>query len=154
MATTEKINLQMSEKKMDVLHLAEANLSIGVSVNKDTRVATIAVAACGPKDHFSRRVANLVLERRINNDPLLNVLKGDQRALRFEVFYDGHTPRKDILYPIADAIRDKLNYVFNEKRKKFDPPVADGRSVNRNVKTMLHLVKRVLKTKRFKTLTS
>lgn len=91
----------------DTIHLSEAGISITVLI-RDGK-ATIAIAYCKSDEPFIKKSANEILDLKLfGSDYLLKSL-GIKRDVITKA-YSGHTPRRDILYPIADFIREQLGY--------------------------------------------
>lgn len=98
----------------DIIHIPTAGISILVAVNGNQ--AKVIFSFCNPRDTFNRKIANEILYGRLQQN----------RPDTIKINYLGRTPRKDILFPIADFVRETLGYHFDSDEKKFYHPETFG----------------------------
>ena len=119
----------------DITHLSHAGISIGVDVSDGK--ARIAFAFCKSSEPFSRKGGRHVINLRFDGaDAVLNNFNIRRNLL--EIDYDGVRPRKDILFPIADHIRNELGFKLfydvyeNGTKEQYYPP---GTEYNEDLET-------------------
>jgi hypothetical protein len=90
----------------DYTYLPNWRAAVGMytqDLNGGRKKLTFALAFCNYRDQFSRRTAKQIIDGRI-----VHRLAGNNTRLTFETIYEGDKPRKDIFFPVVDAIRDQL----------------------------------------------
>lgn len=94
-----------------VQHLTRRGVSIAVDVSSPV-LARVTLTVCNPKDRFSRKAARFFLNLRLDGDEaVLNSLGMKRNVFTFP--YNGNMPKRDILIPLMDQIRNELGYEFN-----------------------------------------
>jgi len=98
----------MSENKQRrmIFHWAPGRISVGVNIDEENKV-TAAIAACHPRDEFTRAMANTILNGRLNFISGLDD-KGNftySNSLLYLGEYSGLTPGKDVYGPVRDFCR-------------------------------------------------
>ena len=67
------------------------------------QLITLALAFCNHRDGFSKKIARKILNGRIDHR-----LSGSETHLTYQTVYRGTTPRKDVMFPVLDAVRAAL----------------------------------------------
>jgi len=122
-------------KSRDYIHISDLGVSLGVDNGND--VARIAVAVSNTNDNFTRKGGREILNMRFDDrDARLQALGLKRNVLALN--YNGTKPRHDILFPVADALREAFGFKFNSDLKRFVPPkiLRHRRSADRVLKTV------------------
>ena len=78
-------------------------LEMGPEVADNRSRLTFVLAFCCGKDQFEKRIARNILNGRLDTR-----LAGERIPQSFQIEYEGMTPRRDVMYPLMDIMRETL----------------------------------------------